>query len=130
MYSDYSEETIYDKSYEHLWGQKVGVKLELTQPWGELDTGIDFSNYFHDFRYYKVDMEFDISIRLTKYISFKVEIDAESIHDQLYLPKEGASRDDILLKRQRLETDFDIQTQIGLRFTFGSIYNTIVNERM
>ena len=75
-------------------------------------------------------MEFDISFRLTKYLSFKLEIDAQSIHDQVYLPKGGASRDDILLRRQRLETDFDIQTQIGLRFTFGSIYNSIVNERL
>jgi hypothetical protein len=51
------------------------------------------------------------------------------IHDQLYLPKGDASHDDILLKRRQMATNYQINGRLGFKFTFGSIYNNVVNER-
>jgi hypothetical protein len=130
QYVDYHEKTIFDKTAEHLFGQKLKLLVELKQPWGEMDAGIDLSHYFHDLRYYKVEIEFDVSVRLSRFLSLYMENNIDSIHDQLYLPQGGATREDILLKRKRLETGYDIRSQIGIRFTFGSIYNAIVNQRL
>ena len=51
------------------------------------------------------------------------------INDQIYLPNAGNTEEEILLQRQALETGFRITSNIGIRYTFGSIYNTIVNQR-
>ena len=51
------------------------------------------------------------------------------MRDQIYLPLAGNTEEEILLQRQALQTGFRITTNIGVRYTFGSIYNTIVNQR-
>ncbi|MBD3383723.1 DUF481 domain-containing protein [candidate division KSB1 bacterium] len=125
----YIEETLYNKMQENLFYQQLRIQVELIQPWGDLDAGLEFFHYFHNFKYNSIEADFDISYRLTQYFSFYVELRAERIHDQLFLPRGEASREDILLRRRRLQTNYSLGAEMGIRFTFGSIYNTIVNER-
>lgn len=129
-YNDYIDTTLYDKLSEKLlFYHRLGIQLEFIQPWGELDVGISYSNYFHNSKFYNLESEFDVSLRVTKGLSLFLETNVESIHDQIYLPKGGVSLEDKLLKRRRLETNYDVRFEIGIRFTFGSIYNNIVNHR-
>jgi len=51
------------------------------------------------------------------------------IHDQLSLPAGGATQEEILLHRQELETAYSYWGSMGISYTFGSIYNNIVNPR-
>ena len=51
------------------------------------------------------------------------------VHDQMYLPKGNASLEDVLLRRRKMATDYEIRIEFGIQFTFGSIYNNVVNER-
>jgi hypothetical protein len=43
--------------------------------------------------------------------------------------KGEASEADILLQLQELETSYHLEGELGLTYTFGSIYNNIVNPR-
>jgi len=52
------------------------------------------------------------------------------IKDQLYLPKEDLSPEDILLERRQLGTDYSFELSAGFNFSFGSILNNVVNPRM
>lgn len=45
-------------------------------------------------------------------------------------PKGDASDEEVLLQRRALETGYRYGTSIGLRYTFGSIYNNIMNPRL
>jgi hypothetical protein len=126
---DYIEETIYDKMSESLWNESVGVNIEFIQPWGEVSVGLTGSQYFHDFSKNRLTLEGDFSIRLTRNLSVFFEIQSQLVHDQLYLPKGDASLEDVLLERRKLATTYEIGGQLGFRFTFGSIYNNVVNER-
>ncbi len=128
-YINYMEETIYDKLEETLFTEILELKLELKQPWGEISTGLGGSNYFHDFSKNRLTFESDISIRLSKNLSVFCELQADMVHDQLYLPKGDASLEDVLLKRRQLETTYELRSQLGFQFTFGSIYNNVVNKR-
>ena len=51
------------------------------------------------------------------------------MRDQLFLPRRGASDEEVLLRQRDLDTDFDYALNVNLRFTFGSIFNNIVNPR-
>ncbi|MFZ5515237.1 MAG: hypothetical protein ACOY90_01280 [Candidatus Zhuqueibacterota bacterium] len=128
-YIDYINETLYDKFSEQSLLHYLETQVEFIQPWGELDVMVNFLQYFHQPNFYRVESEFDVSFRITKGLSFYVESNFESIHDQLYLPKGDAALEDILLKRRRLATNYDISFQLGIVYTFGSIYNNIVNHR-
>ncbi len=126
---DYNEITIYEKLNETLVSEALMVNLELIQPWGEISVGLQGQHYFHDFSKNNLTLESDISVRLSKNLSVFCEIESQLIHDQLYLPKGDASLEDILLRRRKLATTYEIRGQVGFRFTFGSIYNNVVNER-
>jgi hypothetical protein len=128
-YFEYRDSTIYEKIRENLVSEALSVNLDLIQPWGEISVGIVGSHFFHDFSKNRLTFESDVSVRLSKNLSVFCEFQTEIIHDQLYLPKGGASLEDLLLRRRKLATTYEIQTDIGFRFTFGSIYNNAVNER-
>jgi hypothetical protein len=126
----YLEETLFDKTNEFLFFQALDFELDLIQPWGKIETSIEGSHFFHDLSKYKIEFDCDISIRVFKGLSVTLDIKAENIHDQLYLPKGEASRDEILLQKKQLATDYELSFSLGLRYTFGSIYNNIVNRRL
>jgi len=128
-YIDYFEKTIYEKMYETLFSEGLEINLELIQPWGEISVGLEGRHYFHDFSKNRLTLEADLSIRITRNLSVFCELESQIIHDQLYLPGGDASREDLLLERRKLATTYEINSQLGLRFTFGSMYNNVVNER-
>jgi hypothetical protein len=128
-YIDYFEKTIYEKMFETLYTEALEVDLQLIQEWGEVSVGLEGRHYFHDFSKNRLTLESDISVRITKNFSVFCEIQSEIVHDQLYLPGGDASRDDLLLRRRKLASTYEIGGQLGFRFTFGSIYNNVVNER-
>lgn len=126
---EYDEITIYDKLSENLFEESLDIYLELIQPWGEVSVSLEGQHYFHDFSKNRLTLESDISLRITRNIAVFSELESQVVHDQLYLPKGDASVEDILLRRRKLATTYEISGRFGLRFTFGSIYNNIVNER-
>lgn len=125
----YMEETIYDKTDEILTGESLILNLQFIQPWGEIRMGLEGRHYFNDFSKNRLIGGLDLSIRVTKNLGVFTQIESQVVHDQLYLPKGDASLEDVLLRRRKLATTYEIRGEIGLRFTFGSIYNNVVNER-
>lgn len=126
---NYIEETIYDKMKESLFSESIEVDLNLIKPWGELSVELEAMHYFQDLKKYKLSFESDLSVRLSKNISVFFKLESDIIHDQLYLPKGDISLEDLLLERRKLATSYEINGRLGIRFTFGSIYNNVVNER-
>lgn len=125
----YNEVTIFNKIKETLPYGRLRIELGLIQPWGEVEASLENSHYFHDLSKNLLKLETDLSFRITKGLAITMEIEAESIHDQLYLPKGDATREEILLKQKKLATTYEVSVLFGLRYSFGSIYNNIVNQR-
>ncbi|GET31321.1 hypothetical protein PbJCM13498_01840 [Prolixibacter bellariivorans] len=125
----YYEETIYNKIREIRAYQAIKLELQLVQPWGTIESSLEGSNYFHDFSKNKLTFNSKFSVRLAKQFSVYGKMKAQVVHDQLYLSKGDASLEDVLLQRRKLATTYEVKMEIGLRFTFGSIYNSVINER-
>jgi hypothetical protein len=128
-YYDYNEITIYDKVKETLYFHAISLNLDLVQPWGNIETRIEGRHYFHDFSKNRLTFDSRLSVRLTRQFSVYAGFEADVIHDQLYLPKGDTSLEDLLLRRRKLATTYEISGRFGFQFTFGSIYNNVVNER-
>ncbi len=126
---NYNEVTIYDKLTETLYSQALQLDLEIIQPWGRIEARMKGRNYFHNFSKYLLTVDSEISFRLTKQLSVYSQIEYQVVHDQMYLPKGNASLEDVLLRRRKMATDYEIRVEFGIQFTFGSIYNNVVNER-
>ena len=126
----YFEETIYDQLDETLARQSLRVEIEIIQPWGDFEVDVEAQNYLHDFNRYSLSYEADLGIRIFKGLSVFINTEARAIHDQLYLPKGNSTIEDILIQRRKQATSFELGGRLGFRYTFGSIYNNVVNRRL
>ena len=125
----YNEETIYSKFKENLAQQSLMVALDLKQVWGSVSVAVEGSNYFFDLSKNYLNIYSELSLRIIEGLSFTLYGQYAVVHDQLSLPKGDASTEQILLQRKQLETQYQYYSSIGLTYTFGSIYNNIVNTR-
>jgi hypothetical protein len=128
-YRMYTDSTIYNQIEELLWQQSLQVAWEVRERWGSVNLSLEGSNFFHDFSKNRLVLNGFVSIRVLKGLSFRVGGSAARINDQLSLVKGEASEADILLRLQELQTSYNIRGEVGVTYTFGSIYNNIVNPR-
>ncbi|HOK74257.1 MAG TPA: hypothetical protein PLS74_03945, partial [Bacteroidales bacterium] len=68
-FSNYYEETIYDKKQETYFSEALSLKLELIQQWGEADISLTGMHHFGDFSKNRLIFESDVSVRVTKNLS-------------------------------------------------------------
>ena len=128
-YNMYNDTTIFDKIEENLWQHQLQVAYQVQEKWGSINVSLEGSNYFHDFSKSRLELSGYLTIRVFKGLSLRVRGGAARINDQLSLVKGELTQADILLQLQELETSYNIGGEVGLTYTFGSIYNNIVNPR-
>lgn len=128
-FNEYYLPTIYMKDKENLFNHSLKIDYELKEIWGELDMYLVASNYLHDFNKNRIDFRTRVSFRLSGSFFFSVFLYASYVNDQLYLPSEDATLEDILLNQIELSTQYQYELKFGVRYTFGSIYNSVVNTR-
>lgn len=129
-YSSYYAETVLDKTTDRLIGQSVAVILDLTQPWGTVNASLNGANYFYDFAKNHLQLYTQMSLPVVGGLSLSLSGAVSVIHDQLSLPLAGATADQILLQQTELATQYSYWTSFGLTYTFGSIYDDVVNSRL
>jgi len=128
-YTRYDKETIYDQEHESLYNHSLLVSYTIKEPWGSAGVSVRGSNYFHDWNKYAVSLFGELSFRLIQGLSLDIDGNVSKTHDQLSLPKGEISEEEVLLQRRQLETQYEYWASVGLSYTFGSIYNNIVNPR-
>lgn len=128
-YNYYKEETIYGKTEEGLFGQQLSIAYQIRQPWGSVNTSLQGFTYLHDLSKNNLQLRSYLSLRLIKGLSLMLSGRAQLIHDQLSLPKSDASPEEVLLRQRQLATQYSYNFKIGFGYTFGSIYNNVVNPR-
>lgn len=129
-YFNYADSTIFNRLEETRVRQSLEATLELNRPWGSVEASLTASHFFFDFSKNRLEFDANLDIRVVRGLSFDVFGNVSLIRDQLNLPKGEASQEDVLLQRRELATNYRYFMGIGLSYTFGSIYNNIVNPRL
>ncbi len=125
----YIEETIYLKTRETLFYHSLSLSYDIKQPWGSIYTSLEGTDLFNDMKKYHVYLFSSLNIRIFKGLSVNLFGSLSFLRDQISLPRAGATLEEVLLRRRQLETSYNYWASIGLSYTFGSIYNNIVNPR-
>src|SRR4029079_6323957 len=125
----YRDTTIFDKLTEVRPDETLSLSLATTQPWGSVNGSIEGANYLDDFSKRRLVLFNSLNARLFKGFSINFFGSVSLLRDQLYLPKSGATDEEILLQRRQLATSYQYFAGVSLSYTFGSIFNNIVNPR-
>jgi len=126
----YTEETVFFKTEESLARQVLNCNLRIRQRWGQVFAGMSAGNYLNDFTKNRLALNGRANIRLIKGLSFSVGGSYQIINDQISLPRGEASVEDILLGQSQLATNFETDINFGLSYTFGSLFNNVINTRL
>ena len=125
----YHEETLFGKLEEVLVRHELSATYDQREPWGTLEARAEWSQYLHDFSLSRLEADGEVSWRLGRGLSVTAEVNASRIRDQLSLPRRGATPEEILLELRELQSGYEYGFSLGLTYTFGSIYSSVVNPR-
>lgn len=127
--NQYNDTTIYGKIKENLSQHQLQIAYRVQEKWGSVNISLEGSNYLHDFSKNRIELFGFVEVRILKGLSLTVFGGVARIHDQLSLVRGELSEADILLQLQELATAYSVDGGVRLSYTFGSIYNNIVNPR-
>jgi hypothetical protein len=127
--NQYNDTTIYNKIKENLPEQKLQIAYQVQEKWGSVNLSLEGSNYLNDFEKNRIELEGSVNVRIIKGLSLSLRGGVAKINNQISLKKGTASAADVLLQLQQQATQYTINGNLGITYTFGSIYNNIVNPR-
>lgn len=126
----YIEETIYLQTEEQLLRQSLNADLRLRKTWGNVFLGLSGSNFFDDWTKNNVQLNGSFSVRVFKGLAVNLSGNYRIINDQISLPRQEATLEELLLSQRQLATNFSSRVSFGLNYTFGALYNNIINTRL
>ena len=125
----YEDTTIFNKLEEVRPHNSVTASLGLKQPWGSVSTSVDAGAYLDDFTKWRTVLFTNLDLRVFKGFSINFYGGLSLIRDQLYLAKGELTDEDILVRRRQLASTYSYFTGLGISYSFGSIFNNVVNPR-
>jgi hypothetical protein len=128
-YNDYLESSVYFKTREILYKQALNFAFQVQKKWGSINLSLIGSTYLHDFSRNRINLNTEVNLRIFKGFSLRIDGGIAHINDQLNLRKGDISEAERLLKLKEIATKYRVEGRIELTYTFGSIYNNIVNPR-
>jgi len=129
LHNNYYELTVFGKDTERLWQHGLGVTGSVVKKWGSLSSSINYNSYLHNSSLYSLNMDLDTRLRLFKGFSLNLFGSYGIAHDQVNIAASGTSLQSLLLQQQQLKSGFSYFASVGISYSFGSIYNTVVNPR-
>ncbi|HPC97903.1 MAG TPA: hypothetical protein P5257_05015 [Bacteroidales bacterium] len=129
QYSNYIDTTLLNKLNDNLLKQELRIAYQVQEKWGSINISLTGSNYFHDLSKNRVELNGFVRLRIVKGLSLSVNGEAAYINDQLNLRKGELTEAERLLRLKEQATNYSIGGSISITYTFGSIYNNVVNPR-
>ncbi len=129
VHYDYIEETIFGKTSELVYDHGLQTDFTTVAPWGEAEFAVETAQFLSDPAQWRVVLNGRLEFRVVRGLNFNVRANWAAIRDQRYLPASGQTDEEILLEQQALATDSRSSISFGFSYTFGSIFNNVVNPR-
>ena len=128
-YARYYEETLLFRMADRQMQQELSLTMDQREPWGSLQAEVEYSTFLPEVSLSRIQLEGEVNVRLARGLSLALEGSTSRIRDQLSIPRRGVTPEEVLLRLRRLRSGYEYNLQLGLTYTFGSIFNTIVNPR-
>jgi len=128
-FNNYNDSTLYNKVKETLYREGIRIAYQVQQKWGYINLYLYASHYFHDFSKNSVGLNGYMNIRIFKGLSVSVNGGVGYINDRINLSKGKLSDAERLLRLKQQASNYEVWGGVSLSYTFGSIYNNVVNPR-
>ncbi len=125
----YVDTTLFGRTREVNLRPRLGAEAVFAQPWGSANVSVEASSIATRPGKYQLGLNGSLDVRIAKGLNANVFGNASIIRDQINLPAAGATPEEILTRQRELATGYQYFMGVGLSYTFGSIFNPVVNAR-
>jgi hypothetical protein len=129
VFNDYIERSVFGEDKELLFEHTLLLGGSVRQEWGNINGEVFFSQYLHDTTLNSLGFYMGANIRVFKGFNFDIGGNYRITRNQINLPAGDVSLEELLLQQQQLQSGYNYWVTIGFSYSFGSIYNSIVNPR-
>jgi hypothetical protein len=126
---DYDSITVYDKLRETLPDHRLIIAAEATQPWGGIYGSVTASQYLNDLNKNRLDGYAGMNWRIVRGLNLGFDVGYTKLRDQLNLKRGTASQEEVLLRLRQLATGYYYYGNVNISYTFGSVFQNVVNPR-
>ena len=127
---DYIEKTIYGFEKQKLSSQTLSLNIRFRQKWGNISSYLNATQFLNDGAKKRFSLRSDLDIRVYEGLAVRLSGNINLIREQYNLAAGSTSIEDLLLQQRQIATDYRTNFSVGLSYTFGSIYNSIINTRL
>jgi hypothetical protein len=125
----YDQITLYGKTAQTMPNHALTVALSLREKWGTVQLSLNGTQYLNDLSKYDAGLYGGFTVQLVRGLSVGASGNYSAVHDQLYLPAADASSLEIVARQRQLATQYTYFVYYSITYTFGSIFNNVVNPR-
>ena len=125
----YRELTIFGKLEETRPTHALVIGYDVNQPWGSAEATLETSRYLDNSSQWRGNFGGRVEVRIARGFSLGVGGRGSLIRDQLSIAAREATPEEILLELRDLRTDYRYDAWVGISYTFGSIFSSVVNPR-
>lgn len=125
----YDSLTVFGKLNETLVDHRFVVAADMTQPWGGMGGNITFNQYLGDLSKRSFNVGGGVSWRIVRGLNLNADFGYSRIQDQINIKRGELTDEEILLQLRQQQTGYSYYGSVGLSYTFGSIFQNVVNPR-
>ncbi|MEO7520492.1 MAG: hypothetical protein ABIW79_01620 [Gemmatimonas sp.] len=126
----YVDTTIFGRIRETRPVHDLTLATEIRQRWGSVNADAYFSQYLHDTSKRRFNVDGGVEWRIAAGLNVNLSASYSFIRDQLNIPGTELTDEDRLLRLRELQSGYSFEMGFGISYTFGSLFNNIVNPRM
>jgi hypothetical protein len=109
--------------------QSFSARYRLVKNWGNIGVGVGFRHLYDQEHFFNVNFSPSISWNIFKGFNFNVQGNYSIVRDQYFLKLDDVSSEEILTGQIQLKSAYNFFVFMGISYSFGSIYNNVVNVR-
>ena len=128
-YVDFYNETYLNKLNDWYYLHSLVLSYKQVEKWGSLMCDIGTFQYFSKDNFYRINISPNVSWNIARGLNWNFGGNFSIVKDQYFLRKEEVSSAAILLGQAQLKSNFSYNIYTGISFSFGSMYNNVVNVR-
>jgi hypothetical protein len=99
------------------------------KPWGSVNLSASGSQFLPESQQWNARVSGGFDLRLSKGLQIGINGFYSRVRDQIGLPRGQLTDEQILVRQRLLQTNYFYGAFVNVNYTFGSIFNTVVNPR-
>ncbi len=129
-YFRWKQPTIFGRSAEWRAQQELVIGSDVRKSWGSVNVSTRYASYLPEASKWNLSVNGNTSLNLVRGLQFNVGGGASLIRDQIFLAAAGQTPEQILTQQRALASNYSVFVFTGISYSFGSIYNSVVNPRL